>query len=62
MQILIDLLFTRERDGSDWFTFSLTIALHRPDRVAALRQLIKDAQQFYADEMDRHGFRQKNLH
>ena len=28
----------------------------RPDRVAALRQLIKDAQQFYADEMHRHGF------
>ena len=29
---------------------------HRPDRVTALRQLIKDAQQFYADEMHRHGF------
>ena len=28
----------------------------RPDRVAALRQLIKDAQRFYADEMHRHGF------
>ena len=28
----------------------------RPDRAAALRQLIKDAQQFYADEMHRHGF------
>ena len=28
----------------------------RPDRVAALRQLIKDAQQFYADEMYRYGF------
>ena len=28
----------------------------RPDRVAALRQLIKDAQQFYAGEMHRHGF------
>ena len=28
----------------------------RPDRIAALRQLIKDAQQFYADEMHRHGF------
>ena len=28
----------------------------RPDRMAALRQLIKDAQQFYADEMHRHGF------
>ena len=31
----------------------------RPDRAAALRQLIKDAQQFYADEMDRHGFGRK---
>ena len=29
---------------------------HRPDRVTALRQLIKNAQQFYADEMQRHGF------
>ncbi len=28
----------------------------RPDRVASLRQLIKDTQQFYADEMHRHGF------
>ena len=33
----------------------------RPDRVAALRQLIKDAQQFYADEMDRHGFGRKTF-
>ena len=28
----------------------------RPDRIEALRQLIKDAQQFFADEMERHGF------
>ena len=28
----------------------------RPDRMAALRQLIKEAQQFYADEMHRHGY------
>ena len=34
---------------------------HRPDRVTALRQLIKDAQQFYADEMNRHGFGQKTF-
>ena len=34
---------------------------HRPDRVAALRQLIKDAQQFYADEMHRHGFSRKTF-
>ena len=27
----------------------------RPERVTALRQLIKDAQQFFADEMERHG-------
>ena len=33
----------------------------RPDRVAALRQLIKDAQQFYADEMHRHGFGRKTF-
>ena len=33
----------------------------RPDRVAALRQLIKDAQQFYADEMQRHGFGRKTF-
>ena len=31
----------------------------RPERVAALRQLIKDTQQFYADEMQRHGFGRK---
>ena len=33
----------------------------RPDRVSALRQLIKDAQQFYADEMQRHGFGRKTF-
>ena len=33
----------------------------RPDRMAALRQLIKDAQQFYADEMHRHGFGRKTF-
>ena len=33
----------------------------RPDRVAALRQLIKDTQQFYADEMHRHGFGRKTF-
>ena len=33
----------------------------RPDRVAALRQLIKDAQQFYVDEMHRHGFGKKTF-
>ena len=33
----------------------------RPDRVAALRQLVKDTQQFYADEMERHGFGRKTF-
>ena len=33
----------------------------RPNRVEALRQLIKDAQQFFADEMDRHGFGRKTF-
>ena len=33
----------------------------RPDRMAALRQLIKEAQQFYADEMHRHGFGEKTF-
>ena len=33
----------------------------RPDRIAALRQLIKEAQQFYADEMHRHGFGRKTF-
>ena len=33
----------------------------RPGRVTALRQLIKDTQQFYADEMERHGFGRKTF-
>ena len=33
----------------------------RPGRVVALRQLIKDAQQFYAGEMNRHGFGRKTF-
>ena len=33
----------------------------RPDRVAALRELIKDAQQFFADEMERHGYGRKTF-
>ena len=33
----------------------------RPDRVVALRQRIKDAQQFFADEMDRHGYGRKTF-
>ena len=33
----------------------------RPDRIEALRQLIKDAQEFYADEMQRHGFGRKTF-
>lgn len=33
----------------------------RTDRVTAIRQLIKDAQQFYADEMNRHGFGRKTF-
>ena len=33
----------------------------RPDRVAALRQLIKDAQQLFADEMNRHGWGEKTF-
>ena len=33
----------------------------RPDRMAALRQLIKDAQQFFADEMHRNGFGRKTF-
>lgn len=28
----------------------------RPDRIAALRQLIQNTQRFFADEMERHGF------
>ena len=33
----------------------------RPDRIPALRQLIKDAQQFFADKMHRQGFGQKTF-
>ena len=33
----------------------------RPDRIPALRQLIKDLQQFYADEMQRHGYSRKTF-
>ena len=33
----------------------------RPDRIEALRQLIKDTQEFYADEMERHGFGRKTF-
>ena len=33
----------------------------RPERVSALRQLIKDAQEFYADQMESHGFGRKTF-
>ena len=33
----------------------------RPDRVTALRQLIKDVQQFFADEIQSHGFGRKTF-
>ena len=33
----------------------------RPARIEAFRQLIKDTQQFYADEMERHGFGRKTF-
>ena len=33
----------------------------RPDRVAALQQLIKDAQTFYADQMEAHGYGRKTF-
>ena len=33
----------------------------RPKRVTAFRQLIKDTQQFFADEMQRHGFGRKTF-
>ena len=33
----------------------------RPDRIEALRQIIKDAQEFYADEMERHGYGRKTF-
>ena len=33
----------------------------RPDRVTALRGLIKDVQKFYADEMQKHGYGRKTF-
>ena len=33
----------------------------RPDRIEALRQLIKDAQEFYTNEMERHGYGRKTF-
>ena len=33
----------------------------RPDRIEALRQLIKDVQQFYADQMEHHGYSRKTF-
>ena len=33
----------------------------RPDRVIALRQLIKDTQKFFADQMEHHGFARKTF-
>ena len=33
----------------------------RPDRVTALRQMVKDTQQFFADEMERHGYDRKTF-
>ena len=33
----------------------------RPDRIEALRELIKDTQAFYADEMERHGYGRKTF-
>ena len=33
----------------------------RPERVSALRELMKDTQQFFADEMQRHGFGRKTF-
>ena len=33
----------------------------RPERVSAFRQLIKDAQDFYADQMESHGFGRKTF-
>ncbi|MCY4568329.1 MAG: dockerin type I domain-containing protein [Candidatus Poribacteria bacterium] len=33
----------------------------RPDRIEALRQLIKDVPQFYANEMERHGYGRKTF-
>ena len=34
---------------------------NRPDRIPALRQLIKDTQQFFADQMQSHGFGRKTF-
>ena len=33
----------------------------RPERITALKQLIKDTQEFYADEMERHGYGRKTF-
>ncbi|MDE0636617.1 MAG: dockerin type I domain-containing protein [Candidatus Poribacteria bacterium] len=33
----------------------------RPERVSAFRQLIKDVQEFYADQMESHGFGRKTF-
>ena len=33
----------------------------KPDRIEALRRLIKDTQKFYADEMERHGYGRKTF-
>ena len=33
----------------------------QPDRIEAFRQLIKDAQQFFADEIERHGYGRKTF-
>ena len=33
----------------------------RPDRIEAFRQLIKDTQSFFADEMERHGYGRKTF-
>ena len=33
----------------------------RPDRIPVLRQLMKDSQQFFANEMERHGFGRKTF-
>ena len=34
---------------------------YRPDRIPVLRQLMKDSQQFFADEMECHGFGRKTF-
>ena len=33
----------------------------RPERITALKQVIKDAQEFYANEMERHGYGRKTF-